>query len=81
MRNIFLFIARFSNLLFFLVLQVLALSMLFRYNKFHQAAYMNAANEVTGKFFLRYNNIETYFSLRNENDQLRTQNADLLNRS
>ena len=29
MRNIFLFIARFSNLLFFLVLQVLALSMLF----------------------------------------------------
>ena len=80
MRNIFLFIARFSNLLFFLVLQVLALSMLFRYNKFHQAAYMNAANEVTGKFFLRYNNIETYFSLRKENDQLRTQNADLLNK-
>lgn len=80
MRNIFLFIARFSNLLFFLVLQVLALSMLFRYNKFHQAAYMNAANEVTGKFFLRYNNIETYFSLRKENDQLRTQNAELLNK-
>jgi rod shape-determining protein MreC len=41
---------------------------------------MNAANEVTGKFFLRYNNIETYFSLRKENDQLRTQNADLLNK-
>jgi rod shape-determining protein MreC len=79
MRNIFLFIARFSNLLFFLLLQVIALSMLFRYNKFHQATYMNAANEVTGKFFLRYNNIETYFSLRSQNDQLREQNASLMN--
>lgn len=79
MRNIFLFIARFSNLLFFLLLQVIALSMLFRYNKFHQAAYSNAANEVTGRFFLRYNNIETYFSLRKENDRLREQNAELLN--
>ncbi len=79
MRNVFLFIARFSNLLFFLLLQVVALSMLFRYNKFHQAAYMNVATEVTGKFYVRYNNIETYFSLQKENEKLRQQNADLLN--
>lgn len=79
MRNVFLFIARFSNLLFFLLLQVVALSMLFRYNKFHQATYMNAANEVTGKFYVRYNNIETYFSLNKENEKLRQQNAALLN--
>jgi rod shape-determining protein MreC len=80
MRNVFLFIARFSNLLFFLFLQVLALSMLFRYNKFHQAAYMNVANEVTGRFYVRYNKIETYFSLQKENEKLRMQNADLLNK-
>jgi rod shape-determining protein MreC len=80
MRNVFLFIARFSNLLFFLLLQVVALSMLFRYNKFHQAAYMNAASEVTGKFYVRYNNVETYFSLKQENERLRQQNADLLNK-
>lgn len=80
MRNVFLFIARFSNLLFFLLLQVVALSMLFRYNKFHQAAYMNAATEVTGKFYVRYNNIETYFSLKQENERLRQQNAELLNK-
>jgi rod shape-determining protein MreC len=80
MRNIFLFIARFSNLLFFLLLQVIALSMLFSYNKFHQAAYMNVANEVTGSVFLRYNNVETYFGLRQENERLRQQNAELMNK-
>jgi rod shape-determining protein MreC len=79
MRNIFLFIARFSNLFFFLLLQAAALTMLFRYNKFHEAAYMNVANEATGKVFLRYNSIETYFSLKKENDKLREQNAQLLN--
>lgn len=79
MRNVFLFIARFSNLLFFLLLQVVALSMLFQYNKFHQAAYMNVANEATGRFYVRYNNIETYFSLNKENEKLRQQNAELLN--
>ncbi len=80
MRNVFLFIARFSNLLLFLFLQVIALSMLFRYNKFHQATYMNVATEVTGKFYVRYNNIETFFSLQKQNERLREQNADLLNR-
>jgi rod shape-determining protein MreC len=79
MRNIFLFIARFSNLFFFLLLQAGALTMLFRYNKFHEAAYMNVANEATGKVFLRYNGIQTYFSLKKENEKLREQNARLLN--
>ena len=79
MRNIFLFIARFSNLFFFLLLQAVALTMLFRYNKFHEAAYMNVANEATGKVFLRYNGIQTYFSLKKENEKLRDQNARLLN--
>jgi len=79
MRNIFLFIARFSNLFFFLLLQAAALTMLFRYNKFHEAAYMNVANEATGKVFLRYNSVETYFSLKKENEKLREQNAQLLN--
>jgi len=79
MRNIFLFIGRFSNLFFFLLLQAVALTMLFRYNKFHEAAYMNVANEVTGKVFLRYNGIETYFSLKKQNEDLREQNANLLN--
>ena len=79
MRNIFLFIGRFSNLFFFLLLQAVALTMLFRYNKFHEAAYMSVANEVTGKVFLRYNGIETYFSLKKQNDKLREQNASLLN--
>lgn len=79
MRNIFAFIARFSNFFVFLVLQVAALSMLFQYNRFHHAAYMNVANEMAGKFQERFDDVETYFSLKSENEKLRLQNGILLN--
>lgn len=59
MRNIFLFIRRYFNFIFFLALQVLALSFLFRYNKFHEAAAMGVASEITGSINDRYNTVDT----------------------
>ena len=79
MRNIFLFIRRYFTFLFFLVLQILALSFLFRYNKYHEAAFMGVANELTGHVSTRYNNIEYYFRLKKTNDELARGNEQLLN--
>jgi rod shape-determining protein MreC len=78
-RNIFLFIRRYFNFLFFLVLQIIALSFLFRYNKFHEAAFMGIANELTGRVSSRYSNIEYYFHLKKTNEALASQNQELLN--
>ena len=80
MRNIFLFIRRYFNFLFFLVLQIIALSFLFRYNKFHEAAFMGIAGGVTGKISEKYNNIDYYFHLRETNAALVKENADLRSR-
>ena len=79
MRNIFLFIRRYFNFLFFLVLQIIALSFLVRYNKFHEAAFMGVANEITGRVSERYSNVEYYFHLKKENESLAKQNEMLLN--
>jgi rod shape-determining protein MreC len=78
-RNIFLFIRKFSNFLFFLVLQIIALYFLFTYNNFHQAAFMNVAGEFTGRISSRYTNIEYYFRLKKANENLVLQNEHLLN--
>jgi rod shape-determining protein MreC len=78
-RNILLFIRRFSNFFFFLVLQIIALSFLFRFNKFHEAVFMNAAGEVTGRFSARYNTVEYYFHLKKTNADLVKENAHLRN--
>jgi rod shape-determining protein MreC len=76
-RNIFLFIGRYFNFLFFLVLQVVALSMLVRFNKFHEAIFMNFASGITGRLNERYNGIEYYFQLKATNDQLVKENQRL----
>jgi rod shape-determining protein MreC len=79
MRNIFLFIRRYLNFLFFLVLQIIALSMLFRYNKFHEAAFMGVAKEMTGGIYDKANSVEYYFHLKTTNDSLVKENARLRN--
>lgn len=77
MRNIFLFIRRFSNFLFFLVLQIIALSFLFRYNKYHEAAFMGVAGEITGRIGEKYNTVEYYFKLKKTNEALVKENTEL----
>ena len=77
MRNVFLFIRRHFNFLFFLVLQIISLSFLFRYNKFHEAAFLNVSTEITGRFNQRYNNIEYYFQLKKTNESLVNENLRL----
>lgn len=77
MRNVFLFIRRHFNFLFFLVLQIIALSFLFRYNKFHEAAFMGVSTEVTGRINEKYNGIEYYFQLKKTNEALVKENLYL----
>jgi rod shape-determining protein MreC len=76
-RNVFLFIRRHFNFLFFLVLQIIALSFLFRYNKFHEAAFMNVSTELTGRINEKYNGIEYYFQLKRTNESLVKENTRL----
>jgi rod shape-determining protein MreC len=79
MRNIFLFIRRFFNLILFFVLQGTGIYILTNYNKTHQAVLGAVANEVTGSVSKKYNDIEYYFHLRKTNDSLVKENARLHN--
>ncbi len=77
MRNVFLFIRKYSNFLFFLLLQIISLSFLFRYNKYHEAAFMNVAGEFTGSINQRFSKVESYFRLKEINEQLAAENLRL----
>ena len=79
MRNIFLFIRRYSNFFIFLFLQVLSLWFLFTYNRFHRAKGMGMANEFTGWVNTKFNKVEDYFTLNQENKRLNRYNDSLLN--
>ena len=79
MRNIFLFIRRYFVFLCFLLLQVLALYMLFNYNRFHRAAFLGIASEMTGGINTQVDKVDDYFQLRDENLRVHRMNDSLLN--
>ena len=51
--------------------------MLVRYNKFHQAIFMNMTAGITGKLNEKYNGVEYYFRLKATNDLLVKENERL----
>ena len=80
MRNIFLFIRRYFNFLLFLVLQFISIYFIIRTSRYHEAAFGNFTNQVTGKINDRYSNIENYFQLKKTNDSLISANEILYNK-
>ena len=79
MRNIFLFIRRYFTFLAFVVLQVFALWMFFKFNKLHQAAFLGVASEITGKVNTQVDKLDDYFNQGEENKRVHRMNDSLLN--
>ncbi|RYY92845.1 MAG: rod shape-determining protein MreC [Chitinophagaceae bacterium] len=79
MRNIFAFIRRHFVFLAFVALQFVALWMLFSYNRYHHAAFLGVATEVTGSINKQVDKVDDYFHLLEENRRVHRMNDSLLN--
>ena len=80
MKNIILLIQKYKNFLFFLFLEFIALFFLFSAtNNYHHYNYLSSSNSISaGLFNLQYS-MNSYFSLREINNQLLVENAKLKN--
>jgi rod shape-determining protein MreC len=61
----------------FILLEVLALVMVFSFNSFQKATYLNSANRLTGKIYDTYHSVTGYFGLTKINRELAQENARL----
>jgi len=80
MRNIFLFIRRYFNLILFLLLQGFSIYLIVHYSNYHNAVFSKTANQLTGEVNKQYNRVEYYFKLKKTNDSLVSANARLYNK-
>jgi rod shape-determining protein MreC len=62
-----------------MVLQILSIVLLVKYNETHHAAYAGVANEITGRINQQYNKIQNYFHLKENNKLLLEENTRLKN--
>jgi rod shape-determining protein MreC len=63
----------------FLLLQVLAFSLLVNNNSFHKSSFFNSTNAVVGSIYTYKSNVTDYLSLREINNRLAEENAELRN--
>lgn len=79
MQQIFYFLQKFKYFLFFLLLQFIALFLIFNNLNFHKSKYVNSANSITGGFYKNIANITEYLNLKTENETLAAENIRLRN--
>ena len=79
MHNIFLFIRRYSVFILFLILQIISLYLLFTFNRSHRAKGLGMAGGVTSYFNNKYNKLEDFFSMQEENRRVHQMNDSLMN--
>jgi rod shape-determining protein MreC len=77
MQQIFNFILKNSNRLLFLLLLVISFSLTIQSHSYHKSKIISSANFFTGGIYDRINNVNEYFSLKSQNDELALENARL----
>ena len=77
MQQIFSFIIKNSNRLLFLLLLGISLSLTIQSHSFHRSKVISSANFLSGGVYERINSVEEYLHLKEENEELARENANL----
>ncbi|MCL1943666.1 MAG: rod shape-determining protein MreC [Candidatus Azobacteroides sp.] len=77
MQNLINFLIRYNTWLFFVVLEIVCLTLVFTFNPYQQSIYISSANQVSGKFYTAMSRFSGYFNLRSINEDLLEQNGML----
>lgn len=79
MRNLLIFITKYNAFFLFVIFEVLSLVIYIKYNSFQKATFINSSNKVTGSLYTRVSEFYDYLKLKEVNDDLARQNAQLRN--
>lgn len=79
MRNLLIFITKYNAFFLFLIFMISSLIIYIKYNSFQKASFINSTNQVTGNLYAKADEFKGYLSLKEVNDKLAKENADLRN--
>ncbi len=79
MRLFFAFLKKYYFFFLFLFFEVISLMILSNYNKYHSSVILNITNNFTSSLVSTSNVISYYFSLKQQNEELASENVFLHN--
>ncbi len=77
MRNLIFFLYKYYTFVLFFSLELFSIIVLYRYNNYQRASFLNYTSSVASVFYQTVNNTSNYFSLSRINDSLLVENARL----
>lgn len=77
MRELFRILIRYNAFFIFILLEVVAGVLIVQNRAYHRSRFLNSANVVTGAVFQQYSGAIDYFTLKQVNDSLLSENARL----
>lgn len=77
MRNLLNFLVRYNYWFLFILLEVVSLGLLFRFNNYQQGSFFTSANVVVGKIYEGTSMVSSYFHLKSTNEDLLETNSAL----
>jgi rod shape-determining protein MreC len=81
MQNFFLFLRKYYHLFLFIILELIALTALVKFNHYQNAVFYSTANEVSGYLYQKKSDALSYLSLKEENKRLLNNTAVFMNDS
>jgi len=79
MQQLFFFIQKYKYFLYFLLLQIIAISFIINNNSFHKSKFISSANLITGSINNKTSSFSEYLNLKSENNLLAEENIALKN--
>ena len=79
MQQIVNFIIKYKYFLFFLLLEIVAISLTIQNHSYHKSKFVSSANFITGGFYKKINSFREFTNLRTYNQQLLDENTRLKN--
>ena len=77
MRNLLNFFLKYNYWFLFILLEVISLALLFRFNNYQGSVFFTSSNQVAGMAYEAANNVTGYFHLKSINDDLVQKNVEL----
>ena len=77
MRNLLNFFLKYNDWFLFILLEVMSLALLFRFNNYQGSAFFTSSNQFVGMVYEAANKVTGYFHLKTINDELVQKNLEL----
>lgn len=74
MKNLLAFLTKYHHWLLFILLEVVSVVLLFRYNSYQGSVWVSSANYMAGKLYEADSNVRSFFSLTRVNEELTLRN-------